>query len=205
MSLRSIEFVGDWSGTEVNDATFQAARSFSSFLRSMRQKRVLVPNAQYHVVARANRGEFIFRSPKIKELFLNVVRRAKKRYTFSIENFCIMSNHVHLMIRPGQGESLSRIMQWILSVFALRFNRIFGYTGHVWYDRFKSRVIESYLQWISTFLYVMQNPVRARLVEDPFYYPYCGVAHMRAGKYSVIDRPVSLIRLLVPGISGNSS
>jgi len=51
----------------------------------------------------------------MKDLFLQVVARARKRYDFRIENFTLMGNHFHLLIRPGRGESLSRIMQWILS------------------------------------------------------------------------------------------
>ncbi len=52
-----------------------------------------------------------------------------------------MGNHFHLIIRPQKNENLSRIMQWILSVFALKFNRLFTYSGHVWYDRFTSKII----------------------------------------------------------------
>jgi len=160
----------------------------------------LVPGAEYHVVARANRQEFILNSPEIKQLFLDVVERAKKRYRFTIRNFCIMSNHFHLMIQPQPGENLSRIMQWILSVFAATFNRIFCYSGHVWYDRFKSKVIGSLRQWIATFLYIMENPVKARIVDDPFEFPYCGVSHIRSGNFSIIDRPSLLTRLLFPSI-----
>jgi len=53
----------------------------------------------------------------MKDLFLEVIVRAKGKFRFRIENFCVMGNHIHLMIRPGTRESLSRIMQWVLSVF----------------------------------------------------------------------------------------
>jgi len=51
----------------------------------------------------------ILDSSSMKALFLDVVAKAKKRYSFRIENFTVMGNHFHLIIRPGKGESLSRI------------------------------------------------------------------------------------------------
>lgn len=164
----------------------------------MRQRRAIQAGARYHVVARANRREFIFNSPEIKEVFLDVLRRARRKYSFAISNFCIMSNHIHLMICPGKGESLSRIMQWILSVFAIRFNRIFGYVGHVWYDRFKSKVIAAFEQYLATFLYIALNPVTARMVEAPVDYPFGGVHHIRDGDFSVVDPPELSLRLVFP-------
>ncbi len=112
-----------------------------------------------------------------------------------------MGNHFHFLIRPGEGENLSRIMQWILSVFAIAFNRIHGYSGHVWYDRFRSRVIESLRQWIATFLYIAENPVRAHIVETPFAYEFNGVSKIRDGDFSVIDRPGPELRLIIEQIS----
>ncbi len=136
----------------------------------------------------------------MKELFLNVVRRAKKKYAFTIRNFCIMSNHIHILIRPEKGESLSRIMQWILSVFASAFNRFFGYTGHVWHDRFKSIVIGMLRQFVTAFAYIANNPVKAGIVQHPMDYRYSGVRHIRDGDFSVADPPDELIQLLFPHI-----
>ncbi|MCK4516404.1 MAG: transposase, partial [Spirochaetaceae bacterium] len=86
----------------------------------MRKPRRLVDSARYHVIARANRREFILESDRIKDMFLSVITQAKRRFRFSIDTVCIMDNHIHLLLRPRNGESLSRIMQWILSVFAIR-------------------------------------------------------------------------------------
>ena len=157
------------------------------------------------MVAKANRGEFIFDSPVIKDLFLDVVRRAKKKYSFSVRNFCVMSNHFHMMIRPGPGENLSRIMQWILSVFATAFNRAFGYFGHVWYDRFKSRIIESFRQFVATFLYIVMNPVAAHMVKTVTEYPYCGLRHIRDGDYSILDPPSIYLHMIFPGLFSRPS
>ncbi|MBN2049607.1 MAG: transposase [Spirochaetales bacterium] len=148
-----------------------------------------MPGAEYHVTARANRQEFILESDHVKELFLHVLQRAKKKYDFKIRNFCIMSNHVHLMIRPGKKESLSKIMQWILSVFAIQFNKIYEIHGHVWYDRFRSTITEGYYQLLNTFLYIALNPVRAGLVQYCFEYTYNGIRFIQENVYELLEPP----------------
>jgi putative transposase len=85
--------------------------------------------ATYHVIAHMNRRELILNSQETKSMFLEVVRREKSRHSFSLKNFCIMGNHIHFMIEPAHDESLSRIMQWILSVFAAQYNRRFHLMG----------------------------------------------------------------------------
>jgi putative transposase len=164
----------------------------------MRKPRDLREHAEYHVVARANRREFIFETKEIKDLLISVLRRAKLKYSFTVRNFCIMSNHFHILIRPTDGENLSRIMQWILSVFAATYNRAFGYAGHVWYDRFKSVVVDSLRQFIAVFNYITMNPVKAAIVGDSTDYSHLGLRHVRDGDYSVVVPPDELVRLLFP-------
>ena len=132
-------------------------------------------------------------------MFLAVVRRARRKYRFCIANFCVMSNHFHFIITPAEGESLSKIMQWILSVFALRYNRRFGYEGHVWYDRFRSWVINGFRQFLITFRYIAENPVRAGIAASPWDYAFCGLRHIRDGDRRIVDMPEAVLRLMMPG------
>ena len=155
----------------------------------MRVPRYLKENALYHVTAKANRGEFIFESDSMKELFLDVVKAAKKRYKFKVKNFCIMSNHIHFMIKPLHKNDLSKIMQWILSVFAVKYNKINGFYGHVWYDRFKSKIIKTFSQYLAVYEYINNNPVKAGMVEKPEDYIYCGITYLKNKIYEIIDPP----------------
>lgn len=147
----------------------------------MRKPRKLSAKVIYHVCARANRQELILEDEQIKMMLLDVISQAKKKYNFLFRNFCIMGNHIHLEIEPCGDISLSKIMQWILSVFAIRYNRLFKYKGHVWYDRFKSKIIESFQQLINTFLYIANNPVRAELVMHPLDFKYSGLHFYERG------------------------
>lgn len=140
----------------------------------MRHTRILRHGARYHVIARTNRQEFILQSKEIKILFLRIIKRARLRFSFTIETFVIMSNHVHILIRPHGNQNLSKIMQWILATFAINFNKRLKLMGHVWYDRFHSNIIKNFKQWRKTFDYINENPVNAGLCNSKNDYYYSG-------------------------------
>ncbi len=167
----------------------------------MRKPRELQEDARYHVTARANRKEMILDAGPMKELFLSVVRRAKQKYRFRMENFCVMGNHFHFVIQPGRGESLSTIMRWILSVFAMAFNRIRSLTGHVWGCRFFSRIIVGLWALVEVFDYIDENPVKANQVENKRDWCYGGLWHRRIGDQSILDELPQWAGLLFPAHS----
>jgi len=164
----------------------------------MRKPRELVSGALYHVSARANRKEMIMDASADKQLFITVLERAKKRFDFEVENFCILGNHYHLMVRPSPGTSLSSLMQWIMSVFAMAWNRIHGLTGHVWGERFFSRVISTFQGFFRVFQYIDLNPMSAGLVEDSDVWPFSGLAHRRRGDRRIVGIPNSMTLALFP-------
>lgn len=164
----------------------------------MRKPRQLIRGSRYHVIARANRNEFILESHQVKQMLLTVIAQARRRYAFTLDTLCIMDNHIHLLLYPENDESLSRILQWILSVFAVRFNRHFGLRGHVWYDRFKSMVIGGLRQFARVYRYIENNPVRAGLSTYPHEYPYGGKQIRLLGPPGVLGPPDKFVDLLFP-------
>ena len=163
----------------------------------MRKRRELKTGASYHISARINRQEFLFEPNDIKEMFMEVLRRAKGKYSFLIRNFCIMDNHVHFIIKPLKDEGLSDIMRWLLGVFAQKYNRTFDFHGHVWYDRFKSKVIINFRQYLHTFIYISNNPVKAGIVDSPVDYPYSGIVYIQKGILDIMERPPNrVLRIL---------
>jgi putative transposase len=164
----------------------------------MRQPRQLLEGARYHVTARANRKEMILDTSSIKELFLSVVKRAKKKYNFRLENFCIMGNHFHFVIQPGRNESLSAIMRWILSVFAMAYNKIKRITGHVWGCRFFSRIIASLRELLHVFEYIDENPVKAIQAADRRQWRWGGLWHNRTGCREVVEELAVWLRPNIP-------
>lgn len=153
----------------------------------MRKLRELQDGARYHVTARANRKEMILDKASVKASFLAVVRRAKRKYDFRIENFCIMGNHFHFIIQPCEGESLSFIMKWILGVFAMSYNRDHKLWGHVWGDRFFSEIIRSLRDYLRTFQYIDDNPIRAHQVQEAKEWRFGGLWHHRHGFRGIVE------------------
>jgi putative transposase len=132
----------------------------------MRKPRKLKKNAVYYITAGVNRGENIFFCAAMRQLFLFTLKRAKKKYGFTIHNFRVMSNRIHLIIQPGPDGNLSRIMQWILSVFARAWNRAHGVKGHVWGDRFFSKILDDgFKDFFRTFWHIIENPVKSQCVK----------------------------------------
>lgn len=130
--------------------------------------------------------------PAIKAVFLGIIKRAKKKHAFRIDTFTVMGNHYHLIIKPINNANLSRIMQWIMGVFAMTYNRLYKMKGHLWQDRFYSRIIQSLRELIELFRYIDENPVRAGLTARPLDWPFGGLAHRLARIKDIVDPPDDL-------------
>lgn len=161
----------------------------------MRKRRILKENAMYHVGARINNKEMLLKSNELKALFLAVVKRAKKKYIFQLTNFVVMENHIHMIIKPGKNQNLSRIMQWVLSVFAVICNKKLGRSGHLWGERFFSKIISSLQEYIKISDYIDNNPVKAGLASGEKVWKFSGKYHRLVKKYSILENPEALALL----------
>ena len=164
----------------------------------MRMPRQLRQGARYHVTARINRKEMLLGLASTRNLFLATVARAKRKYHFHIWNFCVMGNHVHFLIEPDANENLSDIMRWILGVFAMAYNRRLRLSGHVWGDRFHSRIIDGIRDFVLSFSYIEQNPRRAGLIENNAVWIHCGLYHARMGIHAILDVFPAWLHMLFP-------
>ncbi|MBC8553048.1 MAG: transposase [Candidatus Brocadiales bacterium] len=156
----------------------------------MRPNRQLEENAKYHVMARANLQENIFIKDEDKDMVEEIVHSAKKKYRFRLKHFAVMNNHIHLLIQPiGKKENLSRIMKWILSCIATRYNRKYHRKGHVFYDRFKSKIVNGSGYYRRLLKYISNNPVKAKLSENIYSYRYSSLYHLMRKQYHINDEP----------------
>ena len=133
----------------------------------MRKKRELIKGAFYHVTSRTNNKKRVFENQLGRKIMLLALQDAKDKFRFSLANFCIMPTHIHLLIRPGEETSLSRIMQWIKTRSAKRWNFFNGSTDHVWGGRYFSRAIRNQQEFDSVMNYIDQNAVKAGLAATP--------------------------------------
>lgn len=133
--------------------------------------RIWHPGCYYHIISRGTRRLEIFQDDEDFITFLNLLKGIKKKYEFSIEAYCLMSNHYHLLIKAGE-YPLSNAMAWIGGNYARYFNKKYEYSGHVFENRYKSLLIddEQYLYQVSN--YIHMNPVRAHIVDSPEQYKW---------------------------------
>ena len=132
-----------------------------------RPLRITVPNLPFHVLDRGNNRQIIFHDDEDFVYFLKLLKRYKKELKFKLYHFCLMSNHIHLMIEPTVEGSLPKIMMRLTLAYSSFFNKKYRGVGHVWQGRYKSSLVdkEDYFIWCG--LYVELNPVRAGLVARP--------------------------------------
>ena len=164
----------------------------------MERIRLLVPGATYHVTSRINEGNKRLRQKKVKNLYLDIIEKAKEKYPFELNNFCVMDNHIHLVIKPLRDASLSKIMQWISSVFAKRWNKLNHRSGHVWGERFFSRIIVGVVDFMRVFMYIDDNPVEAGLVHKPEEWKFGGLWHHRMGNFNIVKKLDELFLRIFP-------
>jgi putative transposase len=130
----------------------------------MRKKREFIGGAAYHVTSRTNDKKRVFECNVGQKIMLLVLKDAREKFGFRLCNFCIMPTHIHLLITPGTGGDLSRIMHWIKTHSAKWWNHIHGSTDHLWGQRYFARVIKNPREYFHVMEYIDQNPVKAGLV-----------------------------------------
>jgi putative transposase len=116
------------------------------------------------VTQRGNRGEDLFQVDEDREAYLRFLGHYMAKHGASLWAYCLMTNHVHLIVVPEQEQSLSRALRDAHTVYAMRFNRRTKLSGHVWQGRFYSCPLDDAHLWAAV-RYVERNPVRAGLVE----------------------------------------
>jgi putative transposase len=131
-----------------------------------RPLRVQVAGGIYHVTARGNRRQETFRSDADYLLYLALLARVCERFKWEVFAYCLMPNHVHLVIRTREA-NLAAGMQRLHGVYAQCFNQRYGLDGHLFGGRYKSKLIASEGHAFATGRYVVLNPVRAGLCAHP--------------------------------------
>jgi REP element-mobilizing transposase RayT len=130
-----------------------------------RPLRIEFENALYHLCARGNERQKIFRDERDRLQFLELLERSSERYHVALLAFVLMSNHFHLVARTHRA-NLSRWMHWLMVSYTVYFNWRHQRSGHLFQGRYKSFLVESakgdYLLGLSRYLHL--NPVRGKML-----------------------------------------
>jgi putative transposase len=127
--------------------------------------RVEYPGAFYHVMARGNRRERIFRDDGDRRFFCQTLGEACERCGWKVHAWVLMSNHYHLMLETPEGNLVAG-MKWLQNTYTRRFNNRHRLWGRLFGDRYKAVLSEggSDYYYRSLMDYIHLNPVRVGLV-----------------------------------------
>jgi putative transposase len=130
----------------------------------------------YHAINRGNNRERVFFDDDDFRAFLQALAQTQLRYPFDLFGYALMSNHFHLLLQPGAGQSISRILQSLTVAHTWHYHRRHHRVGHVWQGRFKSPVIQDDDHLLTVLRYIEANPLRAGMVKDLKDYPWTSYA-----------------------------
>ncbi len=162
-----------------------------------RTARIAPKEFVYHILARGNNKQDIFKDEEDFKQYIDILLKYKSKYNYKLYHYVLMTNHVHLVIEPTEtGGELSQIMKGINLSYAQYFKKKFKYTGHFWQDRFKSIIISKDEYLLACGSYVELNPVRAGMVKDPKDYPWSSyTANAYGGKDDLLDQHIIFDKL----------
>jgi REP element-mobilizing transposase RayT len=136
-----------------------------------RPLRAQIAGGIYHITARGNRGQALFVDDYDRRLYLSLIDATVRRYGWRCHAYCLMNNHVHLVIETPR-PNLSAGIQYLNGRYAQLFNHHHGLTGHLFQGRFHSVHVKSDPQLLVLIRYLALNPVRAGLCSAAVEWPW---------------------------------
>ncbi len=133
--------------------------------------RTVIAGLPHHVTQRGNRRCNVFFEHQDRTTYLSWLHRYCQDHNVDILAYCLMINHVHLVLKPQTSDGLHRALKPLHMRYAQRINRHRGWQGHLWQGRFFSSPLDDSYLW-STVRYVETNPVRAGMVSRAELYSY---------------------------------
>ena len=129
-------------------------------------QRIWFPCASYHITARGNHRNNIFRDEEDFEIYLKIIEGTFEYYDYQYELicYCLMTNHIHFMVKTKE-KHISFFMRRVNGIYARYFNNKYNYIGHLFQERYYSELIENDAQALEISRYIHLNPVKAKMVQ----------------------------------------
>ena len=160
---------------------------YCSWVMSMPRKARLKSRSNiYHVMLRGINRQTIFEDNGDRHYFLTVLKTCKELSGFKLYAFCLMSNHIHLLIETGD-EPLVQIFKRIGGRYVGWYNHKYERVGHLFQDRFRSENVETDQYFMTVLRYILQNPMKAGMEDHPGTYRWSSFLAYEKGAGSITD------------------
>ena len=156
----------------------------------------MLPDLPVHIVQRGNNREPCFFSDEDRGFYLFHLGRLLPRARCALHAYCLMTNHVHLLVTPRDGAGCAYLMKHIGQLHTQYVNRQYGRSGTLWEGRFKSCIVQTEEYLLSCYRYIELNPVRAGICAHPSDYSWSSYrANAEGARDSTITPHDELLRL----------
>ena len=157
-----------------------------------RKAREVPINGYLHIISRGNNKRKIFRYEQDKKRYYLYLSNLKQEEKINICHYCLMGNHVHLLVKVSQESNLSLFMKRINLKYVYYYRKKYTYCGHLWQDRFQSKIINDEPYLIQCGKYIELNPVRAGIVSTPEDYIFSSYNYYGFGQKDSLVTPSPL-------------
>jgi len=137
-----------------------------------RPPRLDIASVPQHVIQRGNEPQPCFFREIDYIRYLQDLREAALKFGCQIHAYVLMTNHVHLLVTPGEPGAVGRMMQSVGRRYVRFINNTLARTGTLWEGRYKSSLVDSERYLLACYRYIELNPVRAAMVRTPADYPW---------------------------------
>lgn len=155
-----------------------------------RKPRTLSSTGIYHIILRAVNQHIIFEEDSDYQKFLFILSDCKKKYDIDIFAYCLMNNHIHLLIHIPD-DKLASFFQSLGTRFVRWYNNKYSRSGHLFQDRFYSSAVESDQAFLSTLIYIHNNPVKANMCRYASEYRWSSINAYLGAKNPLINASFS--------------
>lgn len=144
----------------------------------------------FHVMSQGINKNFIFEDSIDIKFYIKNMYEIKDKYNVKIIAYCIMNNHVHMLLETAGVENLSKYMHCLNTRFGQYYNKKYKRVGYVFRDRYKAEGIYSEKQLYNCVKYIYDNPVKAEICKKPEEYEFSNykkIDFIDDGEYAFID------------------
>jgi len=125
----------------------------------------------YHVILRGINKQRIFEDDEDNQQYLETIKKNKKNSGYEIYAYCLMSNHIHLLMKETE-EDLGNAFRRIGASYVYWYNWKYSRRGPLFQDRYRSEVVETDGYFLTVMRYIHQNPIKAGVVREIQTYPW---------------------------------
>ena len=134
---------------------------------------ILRNNRTFFVTTKTHRSKRLFQVDRHAALLIDVLRSCVRARRFTVHDFVIMPDHIHLLLTTPADVSLEKAVQWIKGGFSFRLKRETDYTGEVWQRGFSDHRVHDAENFAAHCRYIAENPVKDGLAASPEDFPWC--------------------------------